>query len=391
MRDTKIKIRIFISSILFMMAISLFAVEPYVSDVYSSIDNAFTNNDKNNLDRILSGYQNDKNYYLMENYTLKKIRRLIIDKEYDFAMDSILIVIENNIDNESAVEMYSSISDAYDLQKKYEENQAMLKKREEERLAIIKESERPAVEKEYEKISTEKGKTVYTTKVDKRELSYSWDGALGLVDLGYITSADGGISLLNYGISLDFNYVYDFDYVSFGIDGSAAIKFLKFMDTGSNLSLLADLQLIPKLSIRKFSKNFFLRMGVAGFITGKTDNISSLPESQWKTYQILKKTNGDNSIQGTFITPAVGVQIADLSLGIMKFDLAVDYYPGHLYTNNLNFAAGAEANLTIEFAKLDEIRLFFNIGLKDKFLLKDTGIENRADFVLAIGVGNVNK
>ncbi|NLC93628.1 MAG: hypothetical protein GX677_09260, partial [Treponema sp.] len=261
MRDTKIKIRIFISSILFMMAISLFAVEPYVSDVYSSIDNAFTNNDKNNLDRILSGYQNDKNYYLMENYTLKKIRRLIIDKEYDFAMDSILIVIENNIDNESAVEMYSSISDAYDLQKKYEENQAMLKKREEERLAIIKESERPAVEKEYEKISTEKGKTVYTTKVDKRELSYSWDGALGLVDLGYITSADGGISLLNYGISLDFNYVYDFDYVSFGIDGSAAIKFLKFMDTGSNLSLLADLQLIPKLSIRKFSKNFFLRMG----------------------------------------------------------------------------------------------------------------------------------
>ncbi len=343
MIDIKNKIKIFFSIFIFLMAIPLFSVEPYISDIYSEIDTAFINNDKNKLNNVLSDYNDDRNYYLMENYTLKKIRRLIIDNNYDFAMDTILVVIENNIDNESAVEMYSTISDAYELQKKYEENQAMLKRREEERLAASKEAERPTVEREYEKISTESGKTVYTTRYDKKELSYSWNGALGLIDLGYISSADGGNSILNYGISLDFDYAYDLDLVSLGVDVNAAIKFLEIMDTGSNLSILADLEVVPKLSFNKFTKYLFVRAGVAGFIPGKTDEISSLPDSLYKNYMILKQLAGDNAIQGTFITPVIGLQLANISLGKMNFDLGIDYYPGHLYTSNLIFAGGAEA------------------------------------------------
>ena len=88
----------------------LFALEEYVSAVYTQIDSCFSAKDDEKLNSVLSKNVNDKYYYLMENYTQKKIRRLIVNNEYDFAMAAILVVIENNLDNEEAVEMYSVIS-----------------------------------------------------------------------------------------------------------------------------------------------------------------------------------------------------------------------------------------------------------------------------------------
>ena len=39
----------------------------------------------------------------------------------------------------------------------------------------------------------------------------------------------------------------------------------------------------------------------------------------------------------------------------------------------------------------EKVKLNLNIGLKDKFFLKESGIENRASISLAIGVENVIK
>ena len=77
----------------------LFALEEYVSDLYREIDTCFTTKNEDKLNSLLSKYSNDKYYYLIENYTHKQIRRLIVNNEYDFAMAATLAVIENNLDN----------------------------------------------------------------------------------------------------------------------------------------------------------------------------------------------------------------------------------------------------------------------------------------------------
>ena len=126
---------------------SLFALEEYVSEVYKQIDDCFASQDDVKLNKILSDNNRDKYYYLMENYTQKKIRRLIVNNDYDFAMDAILAVIENNLDNEEAVEMYSVISDAYDIQRKHEAELEQQRQLELARIELEKEKQRGSVEK----------------------------------------------------------------------------------------------------------------------------------------------------------------------------------------------------------------------------------------------------
>ena len=92
----------------------VFAVDVYIVELYKQIDGAFSDKSDRELDAVLSNNNEDSNYYLLENYTMKKIRRLVIDKEYDFALQSNLIVIDNNLDNAEAVEMYSVIAAALD-------------------------------------------------------------------------------------------------------------------------------------------------------------------------------------------------------------------------------------------------------------------------------------
>ena len=87
----------------------LFALEEYVSEIYKQIDTCFATKDEAKLNSLLSKNTTDRYYYLMENYTQKKIRRLIVNNDYDFAMAATLIVIENNLDNEEAVEMYNEL------------------------------------------------------------------------------------------------------------------------------------------------------------------------------------------------------------------------------------------------------------------------------------------
>ena len=69
----------------------------------------------------------------------------------------------------------------------------------------------------------------------------------------------------------------------------------------------------------------------------------------------------------------------------------LDYYPGHLFYDDIKAAVGAGANLSVPFTKLDQIKLSFNLGVKDRLFLKDGSIENRANIILAIGAENVGK
>jgi len=75
----------------------------------------------------------------------------------------------------------------------------------------------------------------------------------------------------------------------------------------------------------------------------------------------------------------------------LKLDIGADWYAGHLFYKDINLALGADANLEIPFAEMEEVKLSLNLGVKDRFFLKNSGMENRASLIFAIGVENVVK
>ena len=137
-----------LSLILLLAAGNLFAIEEYVSKVYKQIDVIFIEQADKELDKVLRQNVDDKYYYLMENYTKKKVRRLIIDNEYEFAMTAIYIIIDNNIDgdfeDEDAVDLYAAVAEAYEIQQQFEKEkqekaiaEAAKKEAEKERLLAV--------------------------------------------------------------------------------------------------------------------------------------------------------------------------------------------------------------------------------------------------------------
>ena len=370
------KIKVYtILVLLFSFALPAFAVEAYISDIYKKIDQIFIIQSEDQLKTLLSDNNEDSNYYLIENYTEKKIRRLIVNNEYDFAMTAIIIVIENNLDNEHAVEMYSVIADAYKVQQEHEAELEYQRQLELARIEKAKEKQRVNVEKEYVAAkNTNSGKSVYVTGKETKLTSYRWKVALGLADFMYLQDNSSNINSLHYGPSLSFNYEYMLESKTIiGAELFAGVQPIGIAEEKSLVPLIGDIDVKLKLS-PSLIPNMFITTGFGVVLSQKDAN--------------QKKTN---LIAGTMYTPIVGIKYERISLGNVKVDLGVEWYAGHLFYDNINFAMGAEANAQIPFADLDKVSLNFNIGLRDKVLVKASGLENRASLILAIGAENVIK
>ena len=370
------KIKVYtILVLLFSFALPAFAVEAYISDIYKKIDQIFIIQSEDQLKTLLSDNNEDSNYYLIENYTEKKIRRLIVNNEYDFAMTAIIIVIENNLDNEQAVEMYSVIADAYKVQQEHEAELEYQRQLELARIEKAKAKQRVNVEKEYVAAkNTNSGKSVYVTGKETKLTSYRWKVALGLADFMYLHDNSSNINSLHYGPSLSFNYEYMLESKTIiGAELFAGVQPIGIAEEKSLVPLIGDIDVKLKLS-PSLIPNMFITTGFGVVLSQKDAN--------------QKKTN---LIAGTMYTPIVGIKYERISLGNVKVDLGAEWYAGHLFYDNINFAMGAEANAQIPFADLDKVSLNFNIGLRDKVLLKASGLENRASLILAIGAENVIK
>ncbi len=351
----------------------LFALEEYVSEIYKQIDSCFTARDEAQLNSLLASNVNDKYYYLMENYTQKKIRRLIVNNEYDFAMSATLVVIENNLDNEEAVEMYSIISDAYEIQRKHEAELEQQRQLELARIQMEKEKQRGSVEKEYIAAEKTSGGSVYVSGKETNLTSTNWKIKLGIVDFMHLFEKKAEIGTFHYGVAVDFNYKYTMQNKDvLGLDLFGGAQFLAIADEEKTIPLLADAEAAVKYALSKFSKNIFIRIGFNAIITGKSDKA---PMTQ--------------PVLNNFYSPFIGVKFEQLALGPVKIDLGADWLAGHLFVKDVKVAAGAAINIAFPFAELEKVKLDLNIGLKDKFFLKDEGMENRASVIFAIGVENV--
>lgn len=376
------KIKTLIFGMIF-LAVShpLSAVDEYISKIYKQLDKIFYEKSENELNNVLSNNSQDRNYYLIENYTEKKIRRLIVNNDYDFAMTAIIIVIENNIDNEQAVEMYSLIVEAYEVQKNYELEQEQLRQRELARIEMEKEKQRVNVDKKYVSTSkTDTGKSVYISGKETKLSSYSWKANLGIVDLAWLIDTAAPTAQLQnfqYGISLDGTYEYTFpNDIIFGADVFFDGHFLSFSSNENDvIPLFGEIEGAFKFASANLSKNLFGRIGFGSIYTGKNE----------------KAANTVN-VANTLLTPIIGIEMERISVGSANLDFGADWYAGHLFTQSkMPFAMGVNFNVSFPFTSMDEIALNLNIGIRDKIFIKDTGFENRASLIFAVGVENVVK
>lgn len=359
--------------LLLTLSTSVFALEEYVSDIYAQIDACFAAKDEARLNSLLAANTRDKYYYLIENYTQKKIRRLIVNNDYDFAMDATLALIENNLDNEEAVEMYSVISDAYEIQKKYEAELEYKRQLELARIEQEKEKQRGSVEKEYVAATKTSTGSVYLAGKETKLTSSNWKVAFGLVNMGSLFEAKGEIATFHYGVSLDARYDYTVENsMIIGGDLFAGLQFLAIAKEEKTVPLLGDFDGALKIAFPKLSKNLFIRAGFDAIMSGKSD-----------------KAVDTETVLGTFLSPYVGIKLQQLALGNIRVDLGADWLAGHLFNKDVKVAAGGALNITFPFAELEKVKLNLNLGIKDKFFMKESGIENRASLILAIGVENV--
>ena len=369
------RIKLIICSLIFLLVTnSLFAVEEYVSKIYKELDQIFIVKSEEDLNTILSTNNEDKYYYLIENYTEKKIRRLIVNNDYDFAMTAIVIVIENNLDNESAVEMYSVIADAYELQQNYLAAQEQQKQLELARIEMEKEKKRGSAEKEFVAAkNTNTGKAVYVAGKETKLTSSEWKANMGLVNLMDLYDGASEFNSIHYGVSFDYRYEYTLaNKMVIGPDIFGGLQFLAIADQDYLIPLLADAEIAAKCATPAVSKNMFFRVGFGTIFTGKTE-----------------ETVGAANTVGTIFSPIVGIKQEKIPLGSALLDIGADWYAGHLFYEDIKFAAGVNLNIAFPFAEMEKVKLNLNIGVRDKFFMKGTGIENRASLILAIGAENV--
>jgi|WetSurMetagenome_2_1015567.scaffolds.fasta_scaffold52962_2 hypothetical protein len=367
MRQKHIRYLILFLTVFLISIQSFYAVDSYIAGVYGKIDDAFLQKDTEALGVILQAAHTGENYDLIESYTLKKIRRLIVAGEYEQAQGAVLVVIDNNLDNTEAVEMYSAIDDSMERQKQYEAEQNKKQQAELARIEAEKQKEKISADKEYKSVKGAKGESVYLTGKEEKYTSAYWSLRFALADLMDVSDTQDMYNSFRYGLAGDFTWEYQFPRMTFGFDADAeAILIALYND---DKSMLSSFKIAPKLYFKNLSDKLAFRTGVAGFIN-----------ANYKDESVL---------QGTFITPLVGIGFDHVKIGDKKLSGYYDYYFGHFAYDNLKSAMGAGINLCIPIAEMEKMQMGFNIGVKDDLFIKTEGIENRASVLLAVGVENV--
>ena len=371
-----------LSLILLLAAGNLFAIEEYVSKVYKQIDVIFIEQADKELDKVLRQNVDDKYYYLMENYTKKKVRRLIIDNEYEFAMTAIYIIIDNNIDgdfeDEDAVDLYAAVAEAYEIQQQFEKEkqekaiaEAAKKEAEKERLLAV-------VEKDYNVVTTAQGKTVYLSSKDERTEKYRWNLNFGMIDFGLVTAAGLDKPSMSEGIALDFTYEYSIPN-SIAIGGDLFFDF-KFMEFNSG-PMEFNFEIAPKVAF-KFAPKLFFRIGFSDLGVLKSKNSDGTqPKPEIAKIQ--------NAFYGSVISPFVGIQLSNATFDKVGLNLDLNYLLGGLIAGDYQ-ALSLKGGVSVPFAELERVKLVFNLGVRDTLLIKTKdGVENHASVILGFGVENV--
>ncbi|WP_147615291.1 hypothetical protein [Treponema pectinovorum] len=342
-----------------------------LEQVYAEIDKVFSEHSSENLSKVLGKYNKSSDYNLYESYTLKKTRQLIIENDLAFARQVSLVVIDNNLENFDAVDLYSYIDRAIlgeEMARKAEENRLKL---EEERLSAMTARAKSKIEKSnsYSSVSTASGSQVYMNQDQQSFSTVNWDVQLGIADVMFQNiTAPQAYTSLKYGLAVGMNLFYKTDQYVIGAESFADFHMLTLGQ--GEPETMSSLRFMPMIALRSLSKKMFFRGGIA---------VSALSS---------EKTEKTDSV-GNFITPAVGIGFENFFIGKAVGSLHYDYYLGHFFYGDLKSAMGFGCSVLIPFNQTGNATIGLKLGIDDLLFVKEQGIDNRCKAIFAIGVGNV--
>lgn len=351
--------------------------EQSIDAVFVQMNLAFAEKSSGKISEILKNNTSSSDYKQLEAYTLKKTRQLIIEDDLEFARQSALAVIDNNLENFDAVELYSYIDRAIlneKAAKQAEENRLRL---EAERRAVLAEKTKQKIEKSdsYQTISTNEGSSVY---IRERESSFStidWNIQIGMGDFLYQTITPENYNSLKYGLGFGADIFYNMEGFVLGADIFADFHMLTL--NGGEQEFFIGGRFIPMMAFSNFNRKLFFRMGVAAYGAKLGEN---------KKEDIIPTPT-----ISSFFTPVFGIGLENLSIKNFDFNLHADYYMGHFAYDDINLSFEVGGGVTIPVSINEKTKIGLKLGASDLIFLKNDGMENRLKGIIAIGVGNVIK
>ena len=339
--------------------------------VYADIDAAFASRSGEAVSSVLKTNVDSPSYGLVENYTLKKTRQLIIRNDLEFARETSLALIDNNVENYDAIDLYSYIDKAIlgEEQKKQAEEEK--KMRELARLAALNEKTRQQIENRgaYQTMSTSGGKSVYVSEQEQAYSPLLWTIKLGIADILFQNVTEPSYSSTKYGLAVGADLFYPTEYFVFGADILADIHFLSL---SGEQEVMYSGRIIPKIAFAGLSRHLFVRAGFAAYPISSNDR---------------EKTGSAES----FFTPAVGLGFENVDVGASKFGVHADYYLGHVAYDGIKAAAEFSAAILFPLSIHERSKVGLELGASDVLFIKESGVDNRIKGIFAIGVGNVQK
>lgn len=347
------------------LMMSLWAQTAIPEDVYRQIDAALAEDSLPKVEAILTASATAKWYPKLESYVLKKARQMVIENRLDMAKSVALAVIDNNLDNKEAVDLYQSVKTAIvkrDTEQKAAADAALVA---EYKQKVAEPKVTQEIAKTYKTATNAAtGRKVYLDQEFNNHYStISWDMLFGLGNGSFTISPDSKDA--KYGLSGASSLFYHGEGFSFGADIKGGAMFVALMgEQGMNWSGEG----ILSLSVNAIGKYLALRGGYAAF----DYNAGSLT---------LKES--------LFMTPVAGFGFRDIKMGEKgRFQWTFDYYPGHLSESDMIFAGGTEMVFSSVLADLQDFDIMLNTTLKDTLLLSSGGVTNDSKLILAVGVGN---
>lgn len=362
-----------------------------VGEIFKKIDMAIAGKNSEAISNILAENRSSENYPLIENYTLKKTRQLIITDNLEMARQTSLAVIDNNIENFDAVELYSYIDKAILNQEAANQAAENRKRLEQERIAArnAKSKQALASRGNYQVVNTASGQEVYVNEQQSSFSSNIWTVKLGLADLVYQKITDPDYSSLKYGLAVGANIFHPTERFVIGADLFADANIVTLIAEGGDSAATKKKQdenkdfekpqefffsarLVPELAFADLSKHLFIRAGISAHALASNDR------------DITNSTKA-------FVSPVVGLALDNITFGESQFRLFADYDAGHFFYDDIKFATEFGASLLLPVAVNDKTKFGVELGLQDLLLMKEEGIENRTKITFALGVGNVTK
>lgn len=325
--------------------------------IYEQIDTAFRDKKPDSVSNLLASYRLDKSYADYEEYVLQKTRALLLSNQLDLIQSMCLAIIDNNLDNQDAVNLYTTVEKSVAKRNARQKALEEQRKAEAEYVAQATQREKESIRKDYNTIeNTTSGQTLFVAPVTSKYYSdFTWSMALNIAEIGYRLAKTSSI---NYGVGVSGDFYYRSEDFSLGTDFFIDTSVLNFNQADISMS---EVSLTPGLAFTSLNEDFFFRLG----------------------FSQMKTTN-----EKSFITPTVGFSLKNIAFDNFRLGFYADYYLGHIFEDNMKTGFGAGLQSAFLLGNLGNVNLALFINFRESLFVLNDGIDSRSRITIGFGVEN---